>query len=181
MFYMFNLGHIEPKIEQLKGLDFFCTITLPKRFYRRRPTAQYKVMDNIMKHIANNYLEEAYGCYELTQKGNIHSHWICRPKDTYLNENPRVTVALMSALLKQYSNCDFQLIKNKENTLQYIYKDKDETIKVLENVNPVRSIRIKDRYINPLSNQIIEHIHICESMSEYDDIVGKSASGELYD
>lgn len=129
---MLTLGHIRPTPEEAKRCPYFCTITLPKCHYRKGAIKQCEVMDKLLKRIGENYFEFAFGCYEITLKGNIHAHIICKLREGVQLRSNMASAKMMSSFLKSYSNCDFQCIKNLENILTYIYKDIEDTHNILQ-------------------------------------------------
>ena len=141
---MLTLGNIRPTPDEARGFPYFCTITLPKCHYRKSALKQCEVMDNLLKRIGENFFAEAYGSYELTMKGNVHAHLICKLRDGIQLKSNEASVKMMSSLLKSYSNCDFQIIRNMENILTYIYKDIQETHDILKGErNPIISLTPK--------------------------------------
>lgn len=129
---MYSLGHIQPKFETFcEDTLFFATITLPKCHYSKPLKAQINAMDKLLFRICGNYFHYAYGAYELTLKGNIHAHVGVKLREHFNHSDMNMSVKLMSSLLKQFSNCDFQLIKNHRNVYDYIYKDTNKMFEIL--------------------------------------------------
>jgi hypothetical protein len=112
-------------------------------------------MDRLYKLIATNYFELSYGCYEFTMKGNIHAHFLVKLREHVELQTYQASVKMMNAHLKRYSICDFQLIKDHDNVIKYIYKDKFETKSILVIKDPCRSYLPKpEEYKNPLSKRM---------------------------
>lgn len=176
---MYNLGHIQPAIEQVKYHDYFTTITLPKCHYRKGPTKQMEVARSLFKRISTNYFESAYGCTELTKKGNIHIHAIVTLKNGIELPTTEASARMMSAFLKPYSNCDFQVIKNIDNVYNYVYKD-IETMKAVLKGSPCLSWEPKPNdYINKI---VCEHgIHYWQDCCKCYKNYGLDNYQEIYD
>lgn len=156
---MYSLGHIQPAIEDVEDYKFFTTITLPKCHYRKGPTKQFEVAKALFKRICENYFDSAYGCTELTKKGNIHIHAIVSVKTELSSLFTETALArMMSAYLKPYSNCDFQVIKCIDNVYTYVYKDIAVMQKVLEK-SPCISWELKPSKIDNKLLKSITCIH----------------------
>lgn len=155
---MISLGHTQPTLEYIQShCDFFCTITLPKCHYKYSCIKQADKMNIHVKRIAENYFHEAYGTYELTQKGNVHCHLLVRLRPEMLIGETKYIVAHLSGLLKRYGNCDFQYVKHHDKCYEYVYKDIAMTKIMLGGKMAIVSLVRKSDYINPLS-EILEEV-----------------------
>lgn len=106
--------------------EFFVTITLPKRFYRKKAENQVPIMLNALKEYSLNFWDTCEGKMELTRKSNIHFHGII----TYRKDQQQENFVHLSFLneCKKFSMVDCQIIKDKDKVLQYINKDIKQTM-----------------------------------------------------
>ncbi len=150
------LDHIESPLEAYHTCTHFITITIPSCMNRKGPIRQKEYMDRYLKHLGDNFFEFFYGCYEFSQKSNLHAHIVALPRDLFPNlvftngeVEKRATLIKLNAQLRTRSIVDIQLIKNTDNVFKYINKDVEITKAVL-NKSPFLRYRLKLPIFTPL-------------------------------
>lgn len=137
-----NLTH------EIEDCQLFCTITLPKTCYRKGPVKQAEIMLRHLKQIFLNYFDFMDGALELTNKGNVHAHFLGKYKEGFFEKlefkdefakHRAYMLAIMSAL-KKFSIVDVQIAKDKNKIIEYYNKDIDVTAKIIER-NPKFTFR----------------------------------------
>ncbi len=110
--------------------EFFLTMTLPKRYYRKKAANQIPIMRQALKLYAENFFDTCYGKMELTNKCNVHFHGII----TYRKDQDEESAMHLKFLdaCKSYSITDCQIVKDREKVMDYINKDVIQTMKVTQ-------------------------------------------------
>ena len=111
--------------------QYFITITLPPRTYKKPAIRQLAVMMNALKSYSVNFFDTLTGNSELTNKSNIHFHGIATFRETDI-ECAEVSRLKFIDTAKQFSRVDVQEIKDLSNVEKYISKDITITSKVMD-------------------------------------------------
>lgn len=112
------------------GLEYFITITLPPRYYRKKAIKQLPIMKAALTEYCDNFFDSLHGCFELSKKCNIHFHGIgvFRHQAT---ESRDICKMKFIDTAKTYSMVDVQLPKDVAKVTDYIKKDVNVTSIIL--------------------------------------------------
>ena len=112
--------------------QYFITITLPPRTYKKPAIRQLAVMMNALKSYSVNFFDALEGACELTpQKCNIHFHGIAHFRETP-TESAEISKLKFIDTARQFSRVDVQEIKDLTNVKNYVSKDLVTTAKVMD-------------------------------------------------
>lgn len=132
---MNNLDHIESMSADLvERYPMFLTVTLPKCHNRKGMEKQKSVLLKMMKHMFDNYAQDATGAFEFTLKGNVHAHCFFNPRQLFEDDvqvKLEIVVKILSSIFKKYSICDLQIIKDHQHVYNYITKDNEIMRKIM--------------------------------------------------
>ncbi len=111
-------------------VEYFITITLPPKLYKKRAEKQLAIMKNALSNYAMNFFDKLDGICELTEKSNIHFHGIGIFRHHEI-QSQEVTRLIFQDEAKKFSRIDVQVPEDLSKIKKYIDKDINVTTQVL--------------------------------------------------
>jgi len=123
----------EIKSKCLAGLsdgNYFLTITLDPKIYRRSINEQYITVKDFIKNLLKQWCSVFWLVPELTNQSNIHFHgYIKLSFDHYRHH----IIDVLKRFPLGMSKINDQKISDKERVVNYMYKDYHTTVKFIHN------------------------------------------------